>query len=55
LGRAPTRLLTSFPSLNRSMVGILRIEYCEAVRGFSSTLSFAILTCVLKTVVSRWK
>jgi len=46
LGRAPTNLSTSFPSLKKSRVGILCVEYCAAVIGFSSTFSFAILTRV---------
>ena len=40
LGRAPTSLSTSRPSLKSKRVGMLWIAYWEAVSGFSSTFSF---------------
>jgi len=42
--KSPHKAFDKFSIPKKSKVGILRIEYCEAVRGFSSTLSFAILT-----------
>ena len=46
LGSAPVTLSTILPSLKKSMVGILRIPYCEAVSGFSSTLSLTTFTAI---------
>jgi hypothetical protein len=43
LGRAPTSLFSSSPSLKSSIVGILRTSYFDAVRGFSSIFSFTTL------------
>jgi len=42
-GCAPTMLSTTWPFLNMSSVGILRMLNCAEVRGLSSTFSLAIL------------